>query len=77
MYYRWNLNNFDLNKDEIFNAEEINDKFREAMQKVTNDVGRNFSFATGIIKALILSTLIYLLGSLKDRINTNVQSSDK
>jgi len=42
IYYQWNLNRFDLNKDGMFGGVEITDEQNEAMRKLTNDTGRNF-----------------------------------
>ena len=62
IYYQWNLNRFDLNKDGMFGGVEITDEQNEAMRKLTNDTGRNFSFITGFIFALFISTAVYISG---------------
>ena len=64
LYYQWDLNRYDLDKDGMFGGAEINEAQREAMKKLTSDTGRNFSFITGFIFAFIISTFIYLFGGI-------------
>ena len=54
IYYQWDLNRYDLDKDGMFSGEEITDQQNEAMRKLTSDTGRNFSFITGFVMALII-----------------------
>ena len=61
IYYQWDLNRYDLNKDGIFNGQEITQEQKNAMQRLTNDIGRNFSFITGFIFALIISAMVWVL----------------
>jgi hypothetical protein len=44
IYYQWDLNRYDLNKDGFFNGIEITNSQKEAMKVLTNDTGRNFYF---------------------------------
>jgi hypothetical protein len=67
IYYQWNVNRYDLNKDGLFNGEEITNEQNLAMQKLINDVGRNFSFVTGFILAVAVSGAVYIIGQLKTR----------
>ncbi len=62
IYYQWDLNRYDLDKDGMFSGEEITDQQNEAMRKLTSDTGRNFSFITGFVMALIISTVVYISG---------------
>ncbi len=62
IYYQWDLNRYDLDKDGMFGGVEITDEQNEAMRKLTNDTGRNFSFITGFIFALFISTAVYISG---------------
>ena len=62
IYYQWDLNRYDLDKDGMFGGEEITPEQNEAMRKLTSDTGRNFSFITGFVFALIISTAVYILG---------------
>ena len=64
IYYQWNLNRYDLDHDGIFSGQEITRESKEAMKRLTNDVGRNFSFITGFICSLILSFVTYCSGHL-------------
>lgn len=64
IYYQWNVNRYDLNKDGLFNGEEITREQNQAMQKLINDVGRNFSFVTGLIFAALVSGAVYIIGQL-------------
>ena len=62
IYYQLDLNSYDLNKDGMFGGKEITDEQNEAMRKLTSDTGRNFSFITGFVFALIISTAVYISG---------------
>jgi hypothetical protein len=73
IYYQWDLNRYDLDKDGLFGGQEITDEQKAAMQRLTNDVGRNFSFITGFIFAGAIGTMIYLLGRLKGLITKRGQ----
>jgi hypothetical protein len=64
IYYQWDLNRYDLDKDGFFGGQEITKEQEVAMNRQIHDVGRNFSFMTGFIFAGIISTFIYVLGKL-------------
>jgi hypothetical protein len=64
MYYQWDLNRYDLDKDRMFGGEEITTEQSKAMQKLTSDTGRNFSFITGFIFAFIISTIFFIFGKI-------------
>lgn len=64
IYYQWDLNRYDLDKDGMFGGEEITAEQEEAMRKLTSDTGRNFSFIIGFVFAAIISTVVYILGRL-------------
>ena len=64
VYYQWNLNRYDLDKDGMFGGREITEEQKEAMRKLTNDTGRNFSFITGFVFALIISAGVYVAGKI-------------
>jgi hypothetical protein len=64
IYYQWDLNRYDFNKDGFFAGQEITEEQKAAMQRLTNDVGRNFSFITGLFFAGAIGTMIYLFGRL-------------
>jgi hypothetical protein len=59
IYYQWDLNRYDLDKNGMFGGKEITPEQSEAMQKLVSDTGRNFSFITGFIFAAIISTVVY------------------
>ena len=61
IYYQWDLNRYDLNKDGFFNGIEITNSQKEAMKVLTNDTGRNFSFISGFIFAFFSTTIFYVL----------------
>jgi hypothetical protein len=66
IYYQWDLNRYDLNKDGLFNGQEVTKDQTLAMQKLINDVGRNFSFMSGFIFALAVTGIVYFVGQLKE-----------
>jgi hypothetical protein len=63
--YQCDLNNYDIDKDGFFSETEITENQKAAMQRLTNDVGRNFSFITGAFASGAISLIIYLLGLIK------------
>jgi hypothetical protein len=62
IYYQWSLNRYDLDRDGVFGGAEITPEQNEAMRMLTNDTGRNFSFITGFVCSLIISTVVYITG---------------
>jgi hypothetical protein len=68
IYYQLDLNRYDLDKDGFFGGQEITTEQEAAMQRLTSDVGRNFSFVTGFIFALVISGAVYLFGRLKSKL---------
>jgi hypothetical protein len=60
--YQWDLNRYDLDKDGMFGGKELTNEQNEAMRKLTSDTGRNFSFITGFLFALVISTTIFICG---------------
>lgn len=65
IYYQWNLSRYDLNKDGIFIGQEVTKNQQDAMQSLINNVGNSFSFATGLIYAVIISIVVYAIGSMQ------------
>ncbi|MFA7446533.1 MAG: hypothetical protein WCY89_11350 [Flavobacteriaceae bacterium] len=62
IYYQYEANRLDLNKDGLFSKNEMTDELNEIMTSLNNDTGRNFSFITGFIFAFIISTVVYMVG---------------
>lgn len=71
IYYQWDLNRYDLDKDGMFGGAEITDAQKVAMSKLINDTGRNFSFITGFIFALLISTIVYIIGQIMLKLKNN------
>jgi len=71
IYYQWDLNRYDLDEDGMFGGKELTNEQNEAMRKLTSDTGRNFSFITGFIFALIISTTVYICGLVIKRVIRN------
>ncbi|MGG8497554.1 hypothetical protein ACQY1Q_14170 [Tenacibaculum sp. TC6] len=63
------LQKFDLNKDGLFNGDEITPEQKEAMRNVISDTGRNFSFITGLIFSGIITFFVFIGGKLIEYIN--------
>ena len=59
------LNAFDLDGDSFFSSEEQTAEQEEAMDKLTNDFGRNISFIAGLIIAIFITLPLYYLGRIK------------
>ena len=62
IYYQWDLNRYDLDKDGFFGGKEITKEQEASMERLTNDVGRNFAFITGLISSFLISVMVYLVG---------------
>ena len=62
IYYQWDLNRYDLDKDGSFSGKEITQEQIEAQFRLTNDVGRNFSFVTGLIFSAVISLVVFIVG---------------
>lgn len=60
MYYQWNLNQYDLDGDGMFGGNESSAAQQTAMDKLTNDTGRNFSVITGGIAAGFVAALTFV-----------------
>lgn len=69
IYAKWNLNQYDLNKDGLFSGNELTADMREAMRRLTNDIGRNFSFLTGLIFSGAISMFVLISGLFLEFIN--------
>lgn len=64
IYLQYNLNRFDIDNNGFFNSNEITTEQKKAMQKLSSDTGRNFSFITGIFYSGILSIILFKLTGL-------------
>lgn len=69
VFYRIELNSYDLNQDGFFSGNELTPEQEIAMQKVVSDVGRNFSFITGGIYALVMAIITFIIGKVVSQIN--------
>ena len=61
IYLQYYLNSFDIDKNGFFNGGEITTEQKKAVQKLSSDTGRNFSFITGLFYSAILSGILYKL----------------
>lgn len=59
IHLQYNLNSFDIDKNGFFSGSEITIEQKKAMQKLSSDTGRNFSFITGLFYSGILSLIKY------------------
>lgn len=62
IYFQWDLNNYDLNMNGIFESDEINSDQQVAYQRLINDTGRNFAVFTGLIFSGLISLVVFLIG---------------
>lgn len=67
LYCQWDLNRYDLDKDGIFSGAELSEEQDAAMSRLTNDIGRNFSFVIGLIFSAFISIPIYIFGNLYEQ----------
>lgn len=61
---QFEANRLDLNKDGVYDISEQTNELQKVMGKLTNDVGRNFSFISGFVFAFIISSVVYVFGRL-------------
>jgi hypothetical protein len=61
IYYQWDLNRYDLDGNGFFEGKEITKDQEAAMNRLTNDVGRNFSVFTGLIFSAFLAIPLYFI----------------
>ncbi|MBQ4822206.1 hypothetical protein [Aquimarina sp. MMG016] len=71
IYYQWNLNQYDLNQDGFFTGDEVTEEFRIALKLLTQDTSRNFSFITGAIFSLLVSTPIYFMSLIIEKVKSS------
>lgn len=62
IYYQWDLNRYDLDKDGFFGGKEITQEQIAAQFRLTNDIGRNFSFIAGLIFSAGISIAVFIIG---------------
>ena len=77
IYAHWNLNRFDLNKDGFFNGDEITTEQKTAIKNLTNDIGRNFSFITGLFFSAILAFVVFIIGKTTEYIKNKKHTSNE
>lgn len=59
LYYQWDLNRYDSNQDGFFSQTETTPQHVLAIERLTNDTGRNSSFIPACTASGILSVSIY------------------
>jgi len=74
IYYQQELIALDLNKDGVFSENERTEEQKKLNQKLISDVGRNFSFISGLFVAGFLSTIFFISGLFFKKIK-NLQQS--
>lgn len=58
---RCDLKRYDrLDKGGLLSEQEVSEKRKAAIERYANDTGRNLSFITGFIFALIISSVVYM-----------------
>lgn len=71
---QWTLNKFDLNQDGFFNGDEITTEQNKAMMNSINDIGRNFSFITGLIFSGIIAMFVLIVGKITESIMKRIKT---
>ncbi len=71
IYYQWDLNRYDLDKDGFFSGAELTKEELSAEFRLTNDVGRNLSVITGFVFAAIISLFVYIVGNTLSKYKIN------
>ncbi|MEL6605561.1 MAG: hypothetical protein AAFP20_20315, partial [Cyanobacteria bacterium J06614_10] len=68
VYAQWDLNRYDLDGDGFFGGAELTKQQAEAMARLVNDVGRNFSVITGLLFAFVVSGTVYIVAILGEKV---------
>ena len=76
IYYQWDLNRYDLDKDGFFGGQEVTREQQAAMQRLINDVGRNFLIFTGLIFSFVISVAIYFAGWILKRVKGSYERNE-
>ena len=63
IYCQWDLNKYDLNMDGVFSGNEINTNQQAALERLINDLGRNFTVFTGLIFSGVISLFVFIIGT--------------
>jgi hypothetical protein len=71
VYCQWDVNKYDLDMDGFFSERETTKEQEAAMQRLTNDTGRNFSVITGLGFSTIISTATYFMTTIYFRLQRN------
>jgi hypothetical protein len=72
IYYQWDLNKYDLDKDGFFGSpNETTHEQQFAMGKLTNDLGRNLSFIVGLPFSGVFSVLTYFTIKVYNRLKAD------
>jgi hypothetical protein len=61
IWYQWDVHRYDLDQDGFFDAHETTEAQKAALFRLTNDLGRNLSFVTGFVFALVIAGAVYFL----------------
>jgi len=63
IYCQWDLNKYDLNMNRVFSGNEINTNQQAALERLINDLGRNFTVFTGLIFSGVISLFVFIIGT--------------
>jgi uncharacterized membrane protein YciS (DUF1049 family) len=74
-YYKWDLSQYDLDKNGFFDNKEITQNQIKALEKVSHDTGRNLSFITGFIFSFLLAGILYLVLLIKSRVTKQLNKT--
>jgi len=61
IYCQWDLNKYDLNMNRVFSGNEINTNQQAALERLINDLGRNFTVFTGLIFSGVISLFVFII----------------
>ena len=68
IYCQWDVNKYDLDMDGFFSERETTKEQEAAMQRLTNDTGRNFSVITGLGFSTFISVATYFMATIYFRL---------
>ena len=64
IYSQWDVNKYDLDMNGYFSERETTKEQKAAMQRLTNDTGRNFSVITGLAFSTFISAATYFMATI-------------
>jgi hypothetical protein len=77
LYYQWDLNRYDLDRNGFFSQAETIPVQLLAMERLMNDTGRSSSYISAFIASSILSVCVYIVLRISNALLATEDNEDK